>query len=180
MVKTKEESRRTALLSDILDDQGINMIGLERLLQLGLVLCSWTCLDWTCRQGCRIEAFQCSKEYFSIGIGLGHIYQLRRWQEHLRLCHGQKQQDCEDLSRCVYIYTHTHVYIYIACTYVYQYFSPRSFRMLIPRPVGYAEEREGRFRDLLLAGRFLALSVLHGGRPLPLPLSPSLGRETWP
>ena len=35
----------------------------------------------------------------------------------------------------------------------------------------------GRFRDLLLAGRFLALAVLHGGRPLPLPLSPFLGNE---
>lgn len=49
----------------------------------------------------------------------------------------------------------------------------KSSRMLIPRPVGQdAEGREGRFRDLLLAGRFLALAVLHGGRPLPLPLSP--------
>ena len=49
----------------------------------------------------------------------------------------------------------------------------KSSRMLIPRPVGQnAEGREGRFEDLFLAGRFLALAVLHGGRPLPLPLSP--------
>lgn len=49
----------------------------------------------------------------------------------------------------------------------------KSSRMLIPRPVGKdADDKEGRFRDLFLAGRFLALAVLHGGRPLPLPLSP--------
>ena len=48
----------------------------------------------------------------------------------------------------------------------------KSSRMLIPRPVGPCKERERRFRDLFLAGRFLALAVLHSGRPLPLPLSP--------
>lgn len=48
----------------------------------------------------------------------------------------------------------------------------KSSRMLIPRPVGPCGDREKRFRDLFLAGRFLALAVLHSGQPLPLPLSP--------
>mmetsp|Transcript_55807 Transcript_55807/g.130278 ORF Transcript_55807/g.130278 Transcript_55807/m.130278 type:complete len:641 (-) Transcript_55807:67-1989(-) len=51
----------------------------------------------------------------------------------------------------------------------------KSSRMLIPRPVLCKESdgsAEGRYQDLFLCGRFLALAVLHGGRPLPMPLSP--------
>jgi hypothetical protein len=54
-------------------------------------------------------------------------------------------------------------------------FLGKSSRMLIPRPgrckVAESTE-EDRYRNLLLAGRFLALGVVHGGRPLPFPLSP--------
>ncbi|CAE7591786.1 Tpi [Symbiodinium natans] len=51
----------------------------------------------------------------------------------------------------------------------------KSSRMLIPRPVQSKEadgSAEGRYRDLFVCGRFLALATLHGGRPLPMPLSP--------
>eukprot|EP00931_Biecheleriopsis_adriatica_P119873 TRINITY_DN95049_c0_g1_i1.p1 TRINITY_DN95049_c0_g1~~TRINITY_DN95049_c0_g1_i1.p1 ORF type:complete len:640 (+),score=143.20 TRINITY_DN95049_c0_g1_i1:37-1956(+) len=50
----------------------------------------------------------------------------------------------------------------------------KSSRMLIPRPSHGldSESAERHFRELLLVGRFLALGVIHGGRPLPLPLSP--------
>jgi len=49
-----------------------------------------------------------------------------------------------------------------------------SSRMLIPRPVRKEadDSAEGRYRDLFVCGRFLALATLHGGRPLPMPLSP--------
>lgn len=49
-----------------------------------------------------------------------------------------------------------------------------SSRMLIPRPVRKEadDSAEGRYRDLFGCGRFLALATLHGGRPLPMPLSP--------
>lgn len=55
-----------------------------------------------------------------------------------------------------------------------------SSRMLIPRPSRSCCQEESdslpgdaeRFRGLLLTGRFLALGVVHGGRPLPIPLSP--------
>jgi len=48
----------------------------------------------------------------------------------------------------------------------------KSSRMLIPRPARSGAADEARCRELLLAGRFLALGAVHGGRPLPLPLSP--------
>jgi len=54
-----------------------------------------------------------------------------------------------------------------------------SSRMLIPRPHAVGARGQGeedgrlrRGRQLLAAGRFLALGVVHGGRPLTLPISP--------
>eukprot|EP00929_Paragymnodinium_shiwhaense_P062811 TRINITY_DN31379_c0_g1_i1.p1 TRINITY_DN31379_c0_g1~~TRINITY_DN31379_c0_g1_i1.p1 ORF type:complete len:670 (-),score=103.97 TRINITY_DN31379_c0_g1_i1:127-2103(-) len=49
--------------------------------------------------------------------------------------------------------------------------------MIIPRPSRYGaaadkDYDERRCRELYLAGRFLALAVVHGGRPLPVTLSP--------
>lgn len=54
-------------------------------------------------------------------------------------------------------------------------FLGKSSRMLIPRPGKRKTAdctEEDRYRNLFLAGRFLALGVVHGGRPLPFPLSP--------
>ncbi|CAK0795249.1 unnamed protein product, partial [Prorocentrum cordatum] len=55
-----------------------------------------------------------------------------------------------------------------------------SSRMLIPRPHAVGARGQGeedgrlrRGRQLLAAGRFLALGVVHGGRPLTLPISPA-------
>merc|ERR1719253_383829 len=57
-------------------------------------------------------------------------------------------------------------------------FMGKSSKMLIPRPCkteGLSDNEE-RCRGLLLAGRFLALGVVHGGRPLPCPLSPLVAK----
>lgn len=52
----------------------------------------------------------------------------------------------------------------------------KSSKMLIPRPVPKSssrdvEEDERLYRNMRLLGRFLALGVVNGGRPLPMPLS---------